>query len=692
MGRTRNVANRRVRVKIAPRPAVRKMKQSTGLPVAVTGGYVTRDRQTITEFGGDWVHSIDVPATVTSGHVLLQLRITPEMVERLERTASRYQRIRWNSVRMSVTPGFSSLAGGQYAAVFVRDPSDAPPSDPMKLLRWITANQGHKMAKWWQPMNITMTRPADLLYTSEGADARLYCPGVFYLVCVGSPGQTGNVAVYMDWNVSLTEPSLESEPPTIEPEAILAHDCWLTHYTSNGAHCVLIKPPLGAISLDPDVHDTPIPVDLADNGFSEFKEGTYFHSSAPASMLVQFKAGEGEPRNLAFVHFWVLKTVQYGTSSDAKLCVVPALPQYNSAGEIDSFRDDWAYVNSTSLANVYADIYCFGVQLRAGTVFKQYHVGDPLVPEVQVTMVRGEWVEKRTGRMVRRQRDLTPEQVEEIIPTVNIAQMPPMEADPTMGKLYDLFATLIQKVSGPNFTLKTGDTFIPTAVCNEDLNKLPLQVTRPAGAPAMPVNITQVAYNAVQTDLPVQVNAFASNAGRVNTNLESVNKVNLTSSNVPIDVKASTAPAGTRVPVDIRAVAGVAGNTIATGSLPVVSGPISLATGTSVSIVPDRVNPIPVALFRTGRYDVPTNSMTYSEVSDEFPLSTCMMAGGTVDSDLGPANAPFGMTRHVTGSAGTARVADSSPAARLVYSKEQTHRVAGSTPWDGIKVTQTIGT
>lgn len=466
-------------------------------------------------------------------------------------------------------------------------------------------------------MNITMTRPADLLYTSEGADARLYCPGVFYLVCVGSPGQTGNVAVYMDWNVSLTEPSLESEPPIIEPEAILAHDCWLTHYPSNGSHCVLIKPPLGAISLDPDVHDAPIPIDLADNGFSEFKEGTYFHSSAPASMLVQFKAGEGEPRNLAFVHFWVLKTVQYGTSSDTKLCVVPALPQYNSAGEIDSFREDWAYVNSGSLANVYADIYCFGVQLRAGTVFKQYHVGDPLVPEVQVTMVRGEWVERRTGRMVRRQRELTPEQVEEIIPTVNIAQMPPMEADPTMGKLYDLFATLIQKASGPNFTLKTGDTFIPTAVCNEDLSKLPLQVTRPAGAPILEVNVTKVGFNAVTTDLPVQLNNVASDV------------------RVPVDIRTISVPiTGSRIPVDIRAVNGYNNNSLASGDVPVaIAGNVPIVPATTnpvfsvkpeggiMKVTPEPDYPLPVVMF-TSTSAVENGKQMLYEVGAAHPLAT----------------------------------------------------------------------
>ena len=191
--------------------------------------------QATTERGSDLLDVVTIPDNVGLGTVVLEIELNPVMSVRLERTTSRYQRIKWLNTTFRIVPGYSSMAAGQYAAAVVRDPTDEAPEDPVDQIRWINGQRISAIAKWWEPMRLTVPGNGDLLWTSIDNEKRWYSPGKLFVMCMGPPLQAGSIAVYLDWQVHLSEPSVEKVFSTAEEESqvVLPYDMGIVPYPGN---------------------------------------------------------------------------------------------------------------------------------------------------------------------------------------------------------------------------------------------------------------------------------------------------------------------------------------------------------------------------------------------------------------------------------------------------------------------------
>lgn len=135
---------------------------------------------------------------------------------RLSHFAEAYQRIRWKKLVFRIVPMSPTDISGGLCAGFVADASDVIGSNTIGLQR-LLAQRGSKVFKAWEPATITHKCLPDLLYTSTPprGDLRLSSPGRFVLMVdskirVGN-GQQAPITVFVDWECSLSEPSVETD-------------------------------------------------------------------------------------------------------------------------------------------------------------------------------------------------------------------------------------------------------------------------------------------------------------------------------------------------------------------------------------------------------------------------------------------------------------------------------------------------
>lgn len=92
----------------------------------------------------------------------------------------------------------------------MRDPDEAIPEGDAALAM-LTSQQGSVCKKWWESATIVVPTSSDLYYTSESAtELRWSSPGQFVLYADGKANQDGALTVYMEFDVTLSQPSYES--------------------------------------------------------------------------------------------------------------------------------------------------------------------------------------------------------------------------------------------------------------------------------------------------------------------------------------------------------------------------------------------------------------------------------------------------------------------------------------------------
>lgn len=101
-----------------------------------------------------------------------------------------YQRIRWNSVKVIVTPQASTMTNGGYVCGFIMDPEDKTIT-----ARDLSASQGAQTKKWYESAVVSMPHKPDLLYTSPGEEARFTVPASFWIVGEGAPSSDITIVV-----------------------------------------------------------------------------------------------------------------------------------------------------------------------------------------------------------------------------------------------------------------------------------------------------------------------------------------------------------------------------------------------------------------------------------------------------------------------------------------------------------------
>ncbi|APG76927.1 putative capsid protein [Hubei permutotetra-like virus 11] len=137
--------------------------------------------------------------------VFMSVDISPSMSARLTTIARAYQRIKWNAVKIVVTPQASAMTNGGYVCGFIADPSDraVTASD-------LSASQGAQTKKFYETAVVYMPRKTDLLYTSAGEDPRLFMPASFWIISEGLPSSNLTMIVSVVWDVTLSQPTLEN--------------------------------------------------------------------------------------------------------------------------------------------------------------------------------------------------------------------------------------------------------------------------------------------------------------------------------------------------------------------------------------------------------------------------------------------------------------------------------------------------
>lgn len=151
----------------------------------------------------------------SEGELVLDLPLIPSGLPRLRHIASSYQRIRWKKLAIRFEPMVPTLAAGGYVCGFVPDPDDDLSRG--EALDRLLAHSGSKMSKVWQAQTVIHKCTGDLLFTSAPpkGETRLYSPGRVALIVDSKVSAGKNVAcplsVYIDWEVSLMEPSLEAD-------------------------------------------------------------------------------------------------------------------------------------------------------------------------------------------------------------------------------------------------------------------------------------------------------------------------------------------------------------------------------------------------------------------------------------------------------------------------------------------------
>lgn len=117
-----------------------------------------------------------------------------------------YQRIKYHSLQIIVTPQASTMIMGGYVAGFVMDPEDL-----LITSKTLSSVQGAVQKKWYEAAVVNMPHKPDLLYTSPGEEPRLTQPAVFWVCGEGVPNAALTYILTLKWDVTLSEPTVEKQ-------------------------------------------------------------------------------------------------------------------------------------------------------------------------------------------------------------------------------------------------------------------------------------------------------------------------------------------------------------------------------------------------------------------------------------------------------------------------------------------------
>lgn len=228
--------------------------------------------------------SMDSSTNYPLGSVIMSGVLTASSSARLATLAEAFQRIRWNNIRFTIEGAFPTTCGGGYIACFVRDPTDVPPTDPQRAIRWAMAQQQSVDSKWYDSTGVMVGRTPDLLYTSIGDGLRFSSPGTFYIISKGGPAQVGAITVKFYWDVTLSEPTVDGQE---EGRGFAIKDDYYFQFDIQGP-ALLSR----LTHLSPNPHDlTYSPVTTTDIGIGKQVAGTYISLPNPVTLTGMYSTG-----------------------------------------------------------------------------------------------------------------------------------------------------------------------------------------------------------------------------------------------------------------------------------------------------------------------------------------------------------------------------------------------------------------
>lgn len=262
-----------------------------GIPAAYAGGGATYNGNMKTrQSGTDLLSNLSIPSNkaYATGEVILAAALTAGSSKRMQYLTDTFLRIKWHTLRFNVEGAFPTTTGGGYIAVFIRDPSDLPPDDPMEMLQWAMAHQTAVDCKWYDTGIVRVPETPDLLFTAISGEPRLYSPGKLYIIAKGGPAQTGTLTVSLNWDVTLSEPAVEAAN---NPEELfeLPYDLYVPYKYGTGDYVVIAR--LANDSVNPETRAF-LPVDLNDLGLSSYPDGTIVTFATPMSITGKWSGAQ----------------------------------------------------------------------------------------------------------------------------------------------------------------------------------------------------------------------------------------------------------------------------------------------------------------------------------------------------------------------------------------------------------------
>lgn len=203
-----------------------------GAPISTSISLLPKNSPKLRIHGTDRI--VHIPeAQYADGAVMVDLSISPEITPRLSHIAQAYQRVRYKKLVFHIVSMCPTTTAGGIATAFVADPTDVLGGGTDALNR-VVAQAGAKITKIWQSAIVRASITGDLLYTSEPplGDQRLYSPGRLWMVSESKFSSVVPITVYMEWEVELSVPSLESK--TKEAGAIVVGVDFYTRSTNPG--------------------------------------------------------------------------------------------------------------------------------------------------------------------------------------------------------------------------------------------------------------------------------------------------------------------------------------------------------------------------------------------------------------------------------------------------------------------------
>lgn len=187
--------------------------QSAAIPVRYRSTLTSKQSTASTRLRGSDNLFVNYEGTTKAWDLGVEITaetITCESSPRLSTLGRAFQRARWHNLKITCETSFGTIAGGGVVLCFVQDPTDTPPEVAVDRIAWASAQKYNYHLQWSDTRTLNIKPAADLLYTSNGSSTpRLFSPGTVHLISKGGPGQIGAITIQFEWDVTLSEPSLE---------------------------------------------------------------------------------------------------------------------------------------------------------------------------------------------------------------------------------------------------------------------------------------------------------------------------------------------------------------------------------------------------------------------------------------------------------------------------------------------------
>lgn len=188
--------------------------------------------------GSDIIASLDIPTGASPGRVFIRQTLNPRDLPgtRLSLQSQAWQLWRPLSFTFKLSGAASSVTNGQLAMVWVADPDEHLPKDPVSLLRKV-GSLNNVYCKLWESRQMTLQQPPvqRMLYCDTSRpDSR---HGAVIVACTASTGAyqgSVNVVLSVDWKVKFESPDLPSSEES--SELIEADNSYAPYYTSGSSH------------------------------------------------------------------------------------------------------------------------------------------------------------------------------------------------------------------------------------------------------------------------------------------------------------------------------------------------------------------------------------------------------------------------------------------------------------------------